>query len=135
MSKSLFIEHLRRTMTRGYDLIKNAPNFLEHTGFLTLRSFISVVMDFASIAETVSASQDEEVWVEIQSYRDSEHLDEFMANMRKIRVVANPFTSSIYLPSLPDLVLLWRIYSSQELASETRLSYFNRRESINGKSM
>lgn len=58
-------------------------------------------MDFVSIAETVSASQDEEVWVEIQSYRDREHLDEFMENMRKIRVVANPFTSSIYLPSLP----------------------------------
>jgi hypothetical protein len=81
-------------MTRWYDLIKNAPNFLEYTEFLTLRSFISLVMDYISIAETVSASQDKEVWVEIQSYRDREHLDEFMANMRKI-VIANPFTSSI----------------------------------------
>ena len=40
-------------------------------------------MDFVSIAETVSASQDEEVWVEIQSYRDHKHLDEFIANIKK----------------------------------------------------
>lgn len=116
-------------------LNKECTEFFRIHRILNFEVLYIISNGLVSIAETVSASQDEEVWVEIQSYRDREHLDEFMANMRKIRVVANPFTSSIYLPSLPDLVLLWRIYSSQELASETRLSYFNRRESINGKSM
>jgi uncharacterized protein YbaA (DUF1428 family) len=40
-------------------------------------------MDFVSIAETVSASQDEEIWVEIQSYIDRKHRDGEMANMEK----------------------------------------------------
>ena len=43
-------------------------------------------MDFVSIAETLSASQDEEVWVEIQSYRDHKHLDEFIANMKNDKI-------------------------------------------------
>ena len=36
-------------------------------------------MGLTNIANTVSASQDEEVWVELQYYRDREHLDEVRA--------------------------------------------------------
>ena len=48
------------------------------TQFFYLRSTESV-MDFLNITEIVSAKQDEEVWVEIQSYRDRKHRDETMA--------------------------------------------------------
>ncbi len=42
------------------------------------------LMDFLNITEIVSAKQDEEeVWLEIQSYRDRNHRDEMMANMQK----------------------------------------------------
>ena len=40
-------------------------------------------MNFLNIPEIVSANQDEEVWVEIQSYRDRKHRDETMASMEK----------------------------------------------------
>ncbi|MGE5661839.1 MAG: DUF1428 family protein [Ignavibacteriales bacterium] len=53
-----------------------------HSEFFYLSS-TETVMDFVNIAETVSANQDEEVWVEIQSYRDRKHRDEVMANMEK----------------------------------------------------
>jgi hypothetical protein len=106
-------------MMRWYDLIKNAPNFLEHTGFLTLRSFISVVMDFVSIAETVSASQDEKVWVEIQSYRDREHLDEFMANMEK-----DKSDESLYQQYISAITPGSRTIMRDLLASEPKLELF-----------
>ena len=42
------------------------------------------LMDFVNITETISAKQgEEEVWLEIQSYRDRNHRDETMANMQK----------------------------------------------------
>jgi uncharacterized protein YbaA (DUF1428 family) len=42
------------------------------------------LIDFVNITETVSAKQDEEeVWLEIQSYRDRKHRDETVANMEK----------------------------------------------------
>ena len=47
-------------------------------------SSTETVMDFVNITETVSAKQDEEeVWVEIQSYRNRNHRDEVMVNMEK----------------------------------------------------
>jgi uncharacterized protein YbaA (DUF1428 family) len=33
-------------------------------------------MPFTSIAKTVSANQDDEVWMEIHSYKDRKHADE-----------------------------------------------------------
>jgi uncharacterized protein YbaA (DUF1428 family) len=37
------------------------------------------MMDWTNIAKTVSANQDEEIWVEQIFYRDSKHRDEYMA--------------------------------------------------------
>jgi uncharacterized protein YbaA (DUF1428 family) len=38
---------------------------------------------FANIASTVSANQDEEVWVESVYYKDNQHMKEVMAKMEK----------------------------------------------------
>ncbi len=38
-------------------------------------------MPFISIAKTVSANQDDEVWMEIHSYRDRKHADEVQAKI------------------------------------------------------
>ncbi|HEX6294329.1 MAG TPA: hypothetical protein VFZ46_04190 [Nitrososphaeraceae archaeon] len=38
-------------------------------------------MEFTNIAKTLSASQDEEVWVEIFYYKDKKHKDEVFAKM------------------------------------------------------
>jgi hypothetical protein len=39
------------------------------------------MMDFANIAKTISADQEDEVWPEIQAYRDRKHVDEVMAKI------------------------------------------------------
>jgi len=38
---------------------------------------------FTNIANTVSAKQDEEVWVESLYYRDRQHMNDLMAKMQK----------------------------------------------------
>ena len=40
------------------------------------------MMEFENLSKTISASEDEEVWLEIQSYRDVEHVKEFTSNMQ-----------------------------------------------------
>jgi len=44
-----------------------------------LSSTENMMEDWTNIAKTVSASQDEEIWVEQIFYRDSKHRDEYMA--------------------------------------------------------
>jgi hypothetical protein len=39
------------------------------------------MMEFVNIAKTISAGDNEEVWMEIQSYRDAKHVQEFMKAM------------------------------------------------------
>ncbi len=38
-------------------------------------------MEFENLSKPISASEDEEDWLEIQSYRDAEHVKEFAASM------------------------------------------------------
>ena len=40
------------------------------------------VMEFVNLSRTISASEEEEVWLEIQSYRNVEHVKEFTASMQ-----------------------------------------------------
>ena len=40
------------------------------------------MMEFVNLSKTISASEEEEVWLEIQSYRDAEHVKEFTASMQ-----------------------------------------------------
>ncbi|MDF0682489.1 MAG: DUF1428 family protein [Candidatus Nitrosocosmicus sp.] len=40
------------------------------------------VMEFVNLSKTISASEEEEVWLEIQSYRNAEHMKEFTARMQ-----------------------------------------------------
>jgi hypothetical protein len=42
---------------------------------------IETMMDFTNIAKTVSANQEEEDWLELQFYRDQNHLEDVMAKM------------------------------------------------------
>ena len=39
------------------------------------------MMEFVNLSKTISASDDEEVWLEIQSYRDAAHVKEFSQSM------------------------------------------------------
>jgi len=56
---------------------KEGPLYIE---FFCLNSNESL-MPFTSIAKTVSANQDEEVWMEIHSYMDLKHADEVQAKI------------------------------------------------------
>ena len=40
------------------------------------------MMEYENLSKTISASEDEEVWLEIQSYRDVEHVKKFTSNMQ-----------------------------------------------------
>lgn len=56
------------------------------------------MMDFVNIAKTIGADQDDEVWLEIQSYRDHKHVDEVMAKMennKDMRVLYQQFMDLI----------------------------------------
>jgi len=57
------------------------------------------MMDFVNIANTISADQEkEEVWLEVQTYRDRKHVDEVMAKMENnedIRVLYKQFIDLI----------------------------------------
>lgn len=39
------------------------------------------MMEFVNLSKTISASDDEEVWLEVQSFRDAKHVQEFMKAM------------------------------------------------------
>ena len=39
------------------------------------------MMEFVNLSKTISASEEEEVWLEIQPYRDAEHVKEFATSM------------------------------------------------------
>ena len=38
---------------------------------------------FTNLAESVSASPDEEIWVELQRYKDRQHRDDIVAKIRE----------------------------------------------------
>ena len=40
------------------------------------------IMEFVNLSKTISATEEEEVWLEVQSYRDAEHVKEFTASMQ-----------------------------------------------------
>ena len=40
-------------------------------------------MGFTNIAKTIAAKDDEEVWLELQFYRDQKHLDDLVAEVQK----------------------------------------------------
>ena len=60
--------------------------FLKNMGFCIGKSFNSVgpenIEGFTNITKTVSAGQDEEIWIEILSYKDSKHKDEVTEKMK-----------------------------------------------------
>ena len=55
--------------------------------------------DITNIARTVSATQDEEVWMEIIFYRDRKHKDEVAAKMRNDERMGSLWQRSIELVS------------------------------------
>jgi uncharacterized protein YbaA (DUF1428 family) len=40
------------------------------------------MMDLVNLSKTISANEDEEVWLEIQSYKNSQHVKEFIDKMK-----------------------------------------------------
>jgi uncharacterized protein YbaA (DUF1428 family) len=69
-------------------ICKEARDMFKQHGVLYYDAFklsnTDVPMErFANIASTVSANQDEEVWVESVYYKDNQHMKEVMAKMEK----------------------------------------------------
>jgi uncharacterized protein YbaA (DUF1428 family) len=54
-------------------------------------------LGLTNIANTISARQDEEVWVEIQSYRDRKHMNEVAANCAKDENMGRLYKQSLDL--------------------------------------
>ena len=56
------------------------------------------IMEFVNLSKTISASEEEEVWLEIQSYRDEEHVKQFSKSMegdKGIEPIYNQFMELI----------------------------------------
>lgn len=64
---------------------KHSHDFFMKHGVLKFEVFTLTargnMMEFINIAKTISARDDEEVWMEIQSYRDAKHVQEFIKAM------------------------------------------------------
>ena len=56
-----------------------------HIEFFYLNSNESLML-FTSIAKTVFANQDDEIWMEIHSYRDLKHADESKQRLRIMKI-------------------------------------------------
>lgn len=68
-------------------LNKQSHDFFMRHGALKFEVFTidnrENMMDFVNLSKTISANEDEEVWLEIQSYKNSQHLKEFIDKMTK----------------------------------------------------
>jgi hypothetical protein len=66
------------------------------------------MMDFTNIAKTLSANQDEEeeVWSELQFYRDQKHLEDVMAKMEKDQVGPQLFREFMHLITPGSCVIM-----------------------------
>jgi uncharacterized protein YbaA (DUF1428 family) len=76
--------------------------FMKHRGlrledFQLNNSKSYEVAGLTNIVNTLSAKQDEEVWVELQYYRDRSHQDEVIAKMEKDEVCERLYKQSVAL--------------------------------------
>src|SRR5688572_19183216 len=93
LTNSSIVSHiLYRVPKKNHDamlkICKEAIDMFKQHGVLHYDAFklsnTDVPMEgFANIASTVSAKQDEEVWVESVYYKDNQHMKEVMARMEK----------------------------------------------------
>jgi hypothetical protein len=80
---------LYRAPKRNHDALvkinRHSHDFFMKYGVLKFEVFNLTsrddMMDFSNLAKIISASEDEDVWLEIQSYRDTEHVKEFVKAM------------------------------------------------------
>ena len=56
-----------------------------HMEFLCLSNSESL-MPFISIAKSIFANQDDDVWMEIHSYRDRKHADKVQAKLKMMKI-------------------------------------------------
>jgi uncharacterized protein YbaA (DUF1428 family) len=68
--------------------------------YFQLSSTENMMEDWTNISKTVSANQDEEIWVEQIFYRDSKHRDEYMAKMQNDENMNQLYKQSVDLLSL-----------------------------------
>lgn len=76
---------LYRAPKKNYDALvkinKHSHDFFMKHGILKFEVFNLTcrenMMDFVNLSKTVSANDDEDVWLEIQTYRDVKHVEEF----------------------------------------------------------
>lgn len=80
---------LYRAPKKNHDALvkinKHSHEFFMKHGVLKFEVFTinsrNDMMEFTNLSKTMSASEDEDIWLEIQSYRDAEHVKEFMKSM------------------------------------------------------
>jgi uncharacterized protein YbaA (DUF1428 family) len=68
--------------------------------YFQLSSTENMMEDWTNISKTVSANQDEEIWVEQIFYRDSKHRDEYMAKCGNDENMNQLYKQSVDLLSL-----------------------------------
>ncbi len=90
VDRSIIEIFLYRAPKKNHDslvrLNKQSHDFFMKYGVLKFEVFTinnrENMMDFVNLAKTISANEDEEVWLEIQSYKNSQHVKEFIDKMK-----------------------------------------------------
>ncbi len=88
-SSSQIAIFLYRSPKKNHDALvkvnKHSHDFFMKHGVLKFEVFTlnarENMMDFVNLSKTISANVDEDVWLEIQFYRDAKHVQEFMKAM------------------------------------------------------
>ena len=90
IDRSIVEIFLYRAPRKNHDslvrLNKQSHDFFMKYGALKFEVFTihdrENMMDFVNLSKTISANEDEEVWLEIQSYKNSQHVKEFIDKMK-----------------------------------------------------
>ena len=107
----LSIEYQKRIMTRCWQLCRDANEMFRENGGLRYEVFqlshTNPPMEgFINIANIVSATQDEEVWVESLYHRDRQNMNEVVAKMEKDERCDESYRQSLdLLPSGTSFIM------------------------------
>lgn len=73
------------------------------------------MMDFVNVSKTISANDDEDVWLEIQFYRDAKHVEEVMKAMEGDKRANELYEESMELVT-PGPIVFGDFIKSEEIS-------------------
>ena len=110
--KIFFIRAPKKNHDALVKIGKQTDNFFKKHGVLKYGYRLNSrenMMDFVNVSKTISANDDEDVWLEIQFYKDAKHVEEVMKAMEGDKR-ANELYKEVYGTHYTWTNSVWRFY-------------------------